>query len=122
MSEQSHQSAPAVLNRRTLQHDHRRLAELIQPGMSVLDVGCGPGAITAGIAKMTGPSGQAVGVDRDESLLAIAKQQYQDIENLTFELADVLSLPFENRFDIVTAARTLQWISQPDLALRQMKK
>src|SRR5437868_7806773 len=106
MSEQSHRSDPRVLNRRTLEKDHRRLADLLRSGMSVLDIGCGTGAITAGIATAVSPTGNVVGVDRDQSLLEIAKQDHQSIRNLRFETADALSLPFERAFDIVTAAST----------------
>lgn len=35
MSEQSHQSDPRVLSRRTLERDHRRLAAILRPGMAV---------------------------------------------------------------------------------------
>src|SRR5436190_3807484 len=119
---QSHQSDPRVLNRRTLERDHRRLAEVLLPGMTVLDVGCGTGAITAGIARAVGPEGQAVGIDRDAALLAIARQEFQAVGNLRFENGDALSLPFENGFDVVTASRALQWISRPDLAIRQMRR
>jgi ubiquinone/menaquinone biosynthesis C-methylase UbiE len=41
---------------------HGRLAQLLLPGMSVPDIGCGSGAITAGIADAVGPSGTVVGV------------------------------------------------------------
>jgi len=121
MSEQSHRSDPRILNRRTLERDHRRLADLLRPGMSVLDVGCGTGAITAGIARKIAPTGQALGVDRDETLLADARQEHQSVRNLMFENRDALCLPFESRFDVVTAARTLQWISQPDVVIAGMK-
>jgi SAM-dependent methyltransferase len=121
MNEQSHRSDPRILNRRTLERDHRRLADLLRLGMSVLDVGCGTGAITAGIAHKVAPEGQALGVDRDETLLAAARQEHQSVRNLIFENRDALCLPFESRFDIVTAARTLQWISQPDAAVERMK-
>lgn len=122
MSEQSHRSDPRVLNRRTLERDQRSLARRLLPGMAVLDVGCGTGAITAGIARAVAPEGLAVGVDRDESMLALARQAYPDIPNLRFQYGDVLSLNFEGRFDVATAARTLQWVSTPQLALAQMKK
>src|SRR6266540_3060685 len=122
MSEQTHRSDPRILGRRTLQRDHRRLADLLRPGMRVLDVGCGTGAITAGIAKKVGPEGDVVGIDRDESLLALAKREHQSIGNLSFENGDVLSLNVDGRFDIVTAARVLQWISEPDHAIRRMKR
>jgi SAM-dependent methyltransferase len=120
MSDQSHHSDPRVLNARTLEMDHHRLAGLLGPGLSVLDVGCGTGAITAGIARAVGASGRAVGIDRDASLLSIANEHYSGIANLTFEYADALAISFERVFDIVTAARTLQWISRPADAIARM--
>jgi SAM-dependent methyltransferase len=122
MTEQTHRSDPRILNQRTLQHNHRRLADLLRPGMVVLDVGCGTGAITAGIARMVSPKGYAVGVDRDNSLLTLARQEHSTVENLSFENGDVLSLDCEARFDIVTTARMLQWISDPGEAIRRLRR
>ncbi len=92
--------------------------------MDILDVGCGTGAITADIARAVGPDGMAFGVDRDDANLAVAVQQYGGMGNLRFEGADILTLGdrFNNRFDIVTAARTIQWISEPQRAIGNMKK
>ena len=126
MSQQSHRSDPRILNRRTLQRDHRRLARLLRAGMTVLDVGCGTGTITADIAKVVGRDGMAVGLDRDDANLAIARQEHREACNLRFENGDVLTLDFAREFkggfDIVTAARTLQWISEAKRAIEQMKK
>ncbi len=117
---QSHQSDPRVLGQRTLQHDHRRLAALLRPGMHVLDAGCGTGSITAGIAGAVGPQGSVTGLDRDESLLAIARQDYRGIASLEFQTGDLLEFNSAPRFDIVTAARLIQWISEPAEAVRRM--
>ena len=65
MSDQQHQSDPGILDRRNLWRDHRVLAARLSPGLSVLDVGCGTGAITKGIAEAVGPGCLVVGVDRD---------------------------------------------------------
>jgi SAM-dependent methyltransferase len=120
MAEQAHQSAPLVLNRRTLSRDHPRLLQFLRPGMSVLDVGCGTGAITRGIAEAVGTQGRVVGVDCDISLLEIARHENAAIPNLVFEVADAAALPFEKRFDIVTAARTVQWVNRPQVAIEHM--
>lgn len=122
MHAQSHRSDPRILGRRTLRRDHRCLAELLQPGFSVLDVGCGTGAITAGIAKAVGPQGDVVGIDRDEALLELARTEHGTLPNLQFECGDATALRFHSQFDIVTAARTLQWIAEPALAILQMKQ
>jgi SAM-dependent methyltransferase len=120
--QQSHRSDTRVLNRRTLQRDHRHLAKLLRPGLSVLDVGFGTGAITVGIAKAVGPAGRVVGVDRDEANLELAHKEHSGISNLRFEHGDATGMTFQAEFDIVTAARTLQWISDPGLAIAGMKE
>lgn len=89
--------------------------------MRVLDVGCGTGSITAGIARAVGPEGYVLGIDRDRTLLEQARCRYSNVPNLEFKDQDVLALSLERQFDIVTAARTLQWIDKPELALRRMK-
>src|SRR5947209_15151266 len=112
MAQQSHRSDPAVLNQRTLEKDHRVLAQLLRPGMSVLDVGCGTGAITEGIVRAVAP-GEVVGIDRDASLLPASGQ---------FMVQDALTMEFEQRFDVVTAARALQWMADPGEAVRRMAR
>src|SRR4051794_2232473 len=92
---------------------------MLRPGMSVLDVGCGTGAITAGIARAVGPSGRAVGVDRDEAMLEIARREHSDVE---FVQGDALDLPYDAEFDIATAARALQWIADPARAVAGMAR
>lgn len=120
MSGQQHQSDPGILDRRTLGRDHRFLAERLAPGLSVLDVGCGTGAITKGIAEAVGPTGSVVGVDRDAAHVERARAHGAGHPNLRFEQADATQLAFEAAFDIVTAARTLQWIADVRGALRAM--
>ena len=122
MNNQQHQSDPRILDRRSLWSDHRCLAGLLAPGMSVLDVGCGPGAITRGIAEAVGPGGLVVGVDRDEALLERARTRCGSLPNLHFEEGDVTRLGYDACFDIVTAARTLQWIADLRTAVRRMAR
>lgn len=116
MGAQTHRSDPRILNRRTLEENHRVLAGMLRPGMSVLDVGCGTGAITAGIARAVAP-GRVVGVDRDEALLETARRDHAGVE---FQQGDALALAFQDEFDIVTAARAVQWIAEPARAVARM--
>jgi ubiquinone/menaquinone biosynthesis C-methylase UbiE len=122
MSSQQHQSDPGILDRRTLWRDYRFLADRLTPGMSVLDVGCGTGAITKGIAEAVGTAGTVVGVDRDASHVQRARAHGTLHRNLRYEQVDATQLAFEASFDIVTAARTLQWIADVPGALRAMAR
>ena len=88
--------------------------------MSILDVGCGSGVITAGIADAVGPSGTVIGVDVSEELLAQARARQSSQANLSFETADVFRLAYRDVFDVVTAARVLQWLVDPVAALAGM--
>jgi SAM-dependent methyltransferase len=90
--------------------------------MSVLDVGCGTGAITRGIAQAVGPRGTVVGLDRDPELIEWARAQWASISNLRFDEGDAARLGYEGRFEVVTAARTLQWIADPGAVLRRMTR
>jgi SAM-dependent methyltransferase len=122
MSDQQHQSDPRILDRRRLASDHRGLAARLAPDLSVLDVGCGTGAITSGIAEAVGSRGMVVGLDRDRALLARATEQWASVANLSFEVGDATSLDYDARFDVVTAARTLQWIADLPAAIRRMER
>jgi ubiquinone/menaquinone biosynthesis C-methylase UbiE len=114
------EGGPSILSARTLQTAHRHLATLLRPGQSVLDVGCGPGAITRGIADAVGPTGRVIGVDLNPHLVDEAQSVHTGVPGLTFEVCDVYDLPWQGEFDIVTAARVLQWLRRPLDALRMM--
>jgi SAM-dependent methyltransferase len=112
--------ANGILDRRTMEHDNRNLLPLLRPGQRVLDVGCGSGTITKSIADRVGESGQVVGIDVSRELIDVAKARYTDVPQLTFMLADVLEFETATPFDLVTAARTLQWMSAYERALAAM--
>ena len=110
----------AILDTRSLGTGNRRLAALLHPGLSVLDVGCGTGAITRGIAEAVGHQGRVVGVDVNASMIEKARTAHGSVPGLSFEVADVHTLPSGGAFDIVAAARVLQWLADPAAALRAM--
>lgn len=109
-----------ILNARSLEASHQRLAELLRPGMRVLDVGCGTGAITRGTAEAVGPDGEVMGVDISPDLIAEARTAHGELGNLTFVASDLLKLNYGRTFDIVNSARVIQWLAQPLEAVRSM--
>ncbi|MCZ8515423.1 methyltransferase domain-containing protein [Paenibacillus filicis] len=110
-----------VLDARTLSASHRRLSELVHKGIRVLDVGCGTGAITRGIAEAVGPGGRVVGIDSNPKLIDKARQMHGTVPGLTFETGEIYKLDFKESFDMVTAARVFIWLSDPVEALHRMK-
>jgi len=116
VSHQPHTSDTRILDARTLEADFPALRPWLSPGIRVLDVGCGTGAITVGIARRVGPSGHVVGIDREDEQIARAMGRTEDTSWLHFAVGDVLDLPFVAEFDVVAIARTLQWIAQDELS------
>src|SRR5260370_12491263 len=69
----------------------------LAPGAHVLDVGCGPGTITAGFAGRV-PAGLVVGIDAAAEALAgaRAKAARQGRRNVRFDVGDVYKLGFRH--------------------------
>lgn len=64
--------------RRFLQNPKKILTPYIKEGMTVLDLGCGPGFFTIEIARMTGNSGKVIAADLQEGMLRIVKDKIKD--------------------------------------------
>jgi ubiquinone/menaquinone biosynthesis C-methylase UbiE len=93
----------------------------LHPGMRLLDVGCGPGSITLGLARLIAP-GEAVGVDLQPTQVeqAAATARIQRVPNVRFEAADVYNLPFESEsFDAVYMNGVAMHLRQPMVAFRE---
>lgn len=91
---------------------------------AVLDVGCGPGNITADLATRV-PHGAVTGIDRSADVVARASRDHATParRNLNFEVADVFALPYEDcSFDVVYVHQVLQHLSDPVGALKEMHR
>lgn len=94
----------------------------IPPGGTALDVGSGPGNVTASLGEAAGPGGLALGVDISEPMLARAVRT-QAGSQVGFLRADAQRLPFrDSTFDAVTSLAVLQLIPDPSAALAQMAR
>lgn len=112
----------AVLDRRTVYNANKNLLDIIQHGQTVLDVGCGSGTITKGISELVKENGAVIGLDPSLHLIDLAKQNFEGVENLKFIVGDINSFKHPDKFDVITSARTLQWLANPKEALKKMLK
>jgi len=53
----------------------RILGEFVKPGMTVLDIGCGMGFFSLGMAKMVGPEGKVLSLDLQDQMLRVLKRR-----------------------------------------------
>src|SRR3984957_11493863 len=94
----------------------------IPQGGIALDVGAGPGSITASLARAAGPDGLALGVDISEPMLARAVRAEAGPQ-VGFLRADAQRLPFRDEtFDAVLSIAMLQLIPNPSAALAEIAR
>ena len=94
----------------------------LQPGMSLLDCGSGPGTITIGLAEAVAP-GTVVGIDIDAQRIDEARRLAAErgIFNVRFDHGDIHELPFEDEsFDAVYAHAVLMHLRDPIRAVREV--
>jgi SAM-dependent methyltransferase len=96
----------------------------LRPGMRVLDVGCGLGGITQGLAAVVAP-GEVVGLDLRPEVLeqARAAAAARRLANVRFELGPAYALPFpDSSFDAALAHMVLMHLREPVRALAEMRR
>ncbi|MPY94997.1 MAG: methyltransferase domain-containing protein [Acidimicrobiia bacterium] len=119
-----HQAIVSSHARRTAANSAAFLLGHLQPGMRLLDIGCGPGSITVDLAAVVAP-GQVNGIDREPEVLdqARAFAAARGLANTTFDPADVYALPFEaDTFDVVYAHQVFQHLARPLAGLAEAKR
>jgi ubiquinone/menaquinone biosynthesis C-methylase UbiE len=104
---------------RSLQTHGAFIRPYLQPGMKILDCGCGPGGISAGLAEAVGSSGQVIGIDSAESQVAVARNR--STANLRFEVGSVYLLPFaDNTFDLVFSHALFEHLAHPARGIQEL--
>ena len=91
----------------------------IRPGHHVLDVGCGPGALTEELLATVG-DGSVSAVDPSESFVAAARARYPGVDA---RQATAEALPFpDNAFDAALAQLVVHFMADPVAGLREMAR
>ncbi|PRP80384.1 hypothetical protein PROFUN_11982 [Planoprotostelium fungivorum] len=92
------------------------------PQIDLLDVGAGPGTISASLAKYI-PEGTVTATDISDEVLERALSHARECgqNNVKTKFADVYSLPFDDSsFDIVHASQVLIHLNEPHRAVKEM--
>ncbi|MET3803407.1 ubiquinone/menaquinone biosynthesis C-methylase UbiE [Nakamurella sp. UYEF19] len=107
---------------RTAQNSAGYLLPHLASGLSLLDIGCGPGTITSDLADLVAP-GAVWGVDSSAEVVAEASRtaKARGAANASFGVGDVYALAHaDGAFDVVHAHQVLQHLADPAAALREM--
>lgn len=109
---------------RTVDNSVAYLVPHLEPGLSVLDLGCGPGTITADLAGRVAP-GRVIGLDAAPEIIEKASAFAADagIVNVEFVTGDAYQLDYpDDNFDIVHAHQILQHVVDPVAVLREARR
>jgi 2-polyprenyl-3-methyl-5-hydroxy-6-metoxy-1,4-benzoquinol methylase len=90
-------------------------AELLRPGDTVLDAGCGHGEIAA---RLRWHCARVVGVDHDAAAVELARERFPDVE---FHHGDAGGWTTGERFDVIVHLHTLEHLPDAVAALRHLR-
>jgi len=109
---------------RTAENSAAYLLPHLRAGQSLLDVGCGPGTITADLALLVAP-GDVVGIDASADVVAQATAGVaaSGLTNLRFEVGDLFALDYaDGSFDVIHLHQVLQHLDDPVDALVALRR
>ncbi|MDR0627182.1 MAG: class I SAM-dependent methyltransferase [Bifidobacteriaceae bacterium] len=108
--------------KRNAANSANHILSLLEPGLTVLDVGSASGTLTRDLAAKVAP-GRVVGLDLAADAVLAARQDPARPANLSYEVGDVYALPFPaGSFDLVHSHQVLHHLADPVAAIREMAR
>jgi ubiquinone/menaquinone biosynthesis C-methylase UbiE len=114
-------STKQLMRARTAANSAAFLLPYLRRGQELLDIGCGQGTITVGLARAVSP-GEVVGLDVAESQVSAAREhaKEQGVPNVRFVMGDAYHLDFAtDTFDVVFSNALLTHLSRPVEVLKE---
>ena len=119
-SQQGNAAFEAELAARTASHEAAFLLPHLRSGMRLLDVGCGPGSITLGLAAAVAP-GETFGIDIQPAQVELARARADGAAS--FRVGDCYALPFPDAsFDAAFANGVVMHLGEPLRALAELRR
>jgi ubiquinone/menaquinone biosynthesis C-methylase UbiE len=96
----------------------------IGTGQRVLDLGSGVGDVAMLVARLVGPSGEVVAIERDRNSIAKARARVTDagFHNVSFNESDLNEISDEKPFDAVVGRFILMYLPDPIAVLRSISQ
>jgi len=102
--------------RRLIHPPRKLLGAYINPGDTVLDVGCGPGFFTIEMARMVGPQGRVIAADLQQGMLDRVRrkaEKHRVAERIEYHRCAADRVGFAGRVDFILAYYMLHETPDP---------
>ena len=111
---------------RHLIHDPEKiLGSYVKPGMTVLDIGCGMGFFSLGMARMVGPEGRVISLDLQTMMLKILEKRAIKgglSERIETRLVEDGRLPVETPVDFALCFWMVHEVPDQALFFRELSR
>ncbi len=111
--------------RRLIQKPSKIVGEYINPGDTVIDLGCGPGFFTVDMAKYVGPTGKVIAVDLQPEMLSHLerKASKKNMDNrITYHQCGSRDIGLKIQADFILAFYMIHEVPDPRYCLMQIKE
>jgi ubiquinone/menaquinone biosynthesis C-methylase UbiE len=115
-------NSPYKLRRYAHECQYDSIVSFVEPGMRVLDAGCGEGVLSIMMAEKGAiVTGCDISVPNIDASKKYAHEK--NISNVTFLVSDIENMPFDdNSFDLVVSSHVLEHIPDFDKGLREIMR
>jgi ubiquinone/menaquinone biosynthesis C-methylase UbiE len=113
----------AALPGRLMRPAQERIAQRVRvPGGAIVDIGCGPGALTAALTRRN-PDALVVGLDLSAPMLAQARRRMRGRARMAFVQANAAALPFaDESIDVVMSVGSLHHWREPVRGINEIHR
>ena len=112
-----------TLLRRLIQNPHRLLKLYLHNGMTVLDMGCGPGFFTIPMAEMVGPTGRVIAADLQQGMLDLVRKKVQTKplkDRITLHLCQPMDSGIKTKVDFILAFYLVHEVPNQEMFFSEM--
>jgi len=110
--------------RKLLQNPRRLLKNYIQPGMTVMDLGCGPGFFAIEIARMLNGSGKLIAADLQQGMLDKVKSKIEGREiekNIVLHKCEFYKIGLSEKVDFILAFYMVHEVPDKEELFKELK-
>lgn len=106
-------------------HDPKQiLGRFVRPGQTVVDIGCGLGFFSLGLAELVGPEGKVISIDLQQQMIDRARRRAERrglAERIEFRTCRQDSLDYQGSADFVLAFWMVHEVADPDRFLAEIR-